>query len=303
MAINIGTNFSYKGQQFLDQRQKVATKQDLLSWSIAVPEGFEVYCEEDNKWYIYDSRNSSPLTGHYKIRLEKELENSEIQATVDSNTENIANLDKVVFPLHFENVVGAGDYEYKASGVLPFILWDLDKNGEKLIADRILVDGVESPRKDKYIPSSPITETTTYRIEAYYGSEYCYMDAQIRLRMYGYVFVNETIEVTRDWLLSQQPTENIFIKEFTPEDNEDKTYSLNCSGNEVSGGKYVHLIFPIDFARKIVSGNIEMYVGGMLFSDIQTTGGSIFIEGKLYGDLIFSYPQNSENLNITLKHQ
>ena len=302
MAINIGTNFSYKGQQFLDQRQKVATKRDLLSWSTAVPEGFEVYCEEDGKWYIYDSESNNPLTGLFKIRIEKELEDSKIQANVDSNTEDIAKIDKIVFPLHFENVIGGGDFEFKPSGVLPYISWDLYKDGEKVTADRILVDGIESPRKDKYIPSAPITETTTYKIEAFYESEYCSMEVQVRLRNYGYVFVNDTENVLVSWILSQQPTENIFIREFTPDVDETRSYSLNCSGNEFNGGKYVHLVFPYHYAKEIVLGNIGMYIGGTVFSDIQNNS-ILIINESVYCDLVLSYPQNSEKLNITLKHQ
>lgn len=71
MAINIGSNFSFQGQQFLDDRQGIAkTKRELLNWNLTVPEGFEVCCE--GVWYTYQPKqDKDPETGYFHQRDEQ----------------------------------------------------------------------------------------------------------------------------------------------------------------------------------------------------------------------------------------
>lgn len=81
--INIGTNFLYKGELFLDSRQGLAkTKEDLRNWSIPVPDGFEVYLdlENDPSWYTYNSKNSiDGETGKFRKRIDDDRTDREIQ--------------------------------------------------------------------------------------------------------------------------------------------------------------------------------------------------------------------------------
>lgn len=70
MAIKIGSNFSFQGKNFLDERQGLAKKkEDLLNWSVAIPAGFEVNC--DGEWYVYNpSVEASSETGYFHPRNE-----------------------------------------------------------------------------------------------------------------------------------------------------------------------------------------------------------------------------------------
>jgi hypothetical protein len=71
---NIGTNFSYRSKDFLDDRQgKATTKKDLLNWTIPVPEGFEACL--DGVWYYYDSTKTNKETGHWIPRVATDIEN------------------------------------------------------------------------------------------------------------------------------------------------------------------------------------------------------------------------------------
>ena len=63
MSHNIGTNFSYKAENFLDYRQGHAnSKEDLKNWDVPVPIGFEVCV--NNEWYYYDPEVDNNDTGH-----------------------------------------------------------------------------------------------------------------------------------------------------------------------------------------------------------------------------------------------
>lgn len=69
MPIIPGSNFHFKGQKFLDNRQTVNSTLDLLQWSEPLPDGFEIYNKEDRKWYQYDWRYWNPeKAGHFKER-------------------------------------------------------------------------------------------------------------------------------------------------------------------------------------------------------------------------------------------
>ena len=68
MSHNIGTNFSYKAENFLDYRQGHAnSKEDLKNWNVPVPVGFEVCV--NNEWYYYDPNFNNSETGHWIKRV------------------------------------------------------------------------------------------------------------------------------------------------------------------------------------------------------------------------------------------
>lgn len=105
MAITLGSNLSLRGKYFLDDRQSIPkTLSDLRNWDILdnpLPEGFEVYLEENKKWYIYSSENSDPNTGKFKERNKDEFSNIEdevdkINDRIDKIEEDVSNLDKKV---------------------------------------------------------------------------------------------------------------------------------------------------------------------------------------------------------------
>lgn len=63
-------NFDYRGKRFLDGRQCVATVAELRSYPMdTIPEGFEVYCEENGRWYIYRQTNEdNVVSGRFRGR-------------------------------------------------------------------------------------------------------------------------------------------------------------------------------------------------------------------------------------------
>lgn len=81
MSHNIGTNFSYKAENFLDYRQGHAnSKEDLKNWNVPVPVGFEVCV--NNEWYYYDPNFNNSETGHWIKRVI-----SSFNDTIDSSNQ------------------------------------------------------------------------------------------------------------------------------------------------------------------------------------------------------------------------
>lgn len=70
MAIKIGSNLAYQGKLFDFERQYFATKALMKAFpETSVPDGYEAYCGEDNKWYEFNSHNAKdPNTGKWTLR-------------------------------------------------------------------------------------------------------------------------------------------------------------------------------------------------------------------------------------------
>ena len=103
MAIIPGSNFRFQGKKYLDDRQYVRYKSDLLNWSEPLPDGFEVYCEEAIQWYTYDWRYESSETGHFKIRGEKEASGNsqdiyDIKIYRESVTQSLGKINCITIP-------------------------------------------------------------------------------------------------------------------------------------------------------------------------------------------------------------
>lgn len=67
MSRQIADNLSYKGQQFLDERERVSTIAELSTlFELYYPDGFVAFCEEDGCFYEYRSDNVvDPTTGKW----------------------------------------------------------------------------------------------------------------------------------------------------------------------------------------------------------------------------------------------
>lgn len=70
MAIKIGSNLAYQGKLFDFERQYFATKALMKAFpETSVPDGYEAYCGEDNKWYEFNSHNAvDSNTGKWALR-------------------------------------------------------------------------------------------------------------------------------------------------------------------------------------------------------------------------------------------
>lgn len=83
MAINVGSNFLFKGEEFLDKRQNLVNSlDDLKNWDISVPNGWEVYFE--GTWYTYrPDLPKNDITGFFIKRIK------EIDETISSQIEEV----------------------------------------------------------------------------------------------------------------------------------------------------------------------------------------------------------------------
>jgi hypothetical protein len=87
MSTYIGTNFSYKAEDFLDGRQGIAkSKEELKNWTTPVPKSFEICLS--GTWYYYDSEKNLDDTGHWIPRVTESLEDT----TDDSRAVSVAAL-------------------------------------------------------------------------------------------------------------------------------------------------------------------------------------------------------------------
>lgn len=137
MATLIGTNFSYKAEDFLDERQGSAkTKDDLKNWSIPVPEGFEVCL--DSTWYYYSSKITLQDTGHWIPKIVKELSDEtdpnqaasisvvkSVSSNIDSIKSSVQDLGKSLSPVMVTSLIAGPMYTN---------LSDLESDRLKLIA-------------------------------------------------------------------------------------------------------------------------------------------------------------------------
>ncbi len=173
MANQLGTNFDYRGKEFLDDRQNLPkNKEDLKNWNIPVPESFEVCL--DGIWYYYDpDLEPSEETGHWFTRFVDIIEDSnipggskrgasikavnEIFRSLQNQNEQLSNqlkeLEAAQFPITFgslkigsrfetaaevtawKRATEAGINSYIVSGEVPEEKYDIDGNGVANISD------------------------------------------------------------------------------------------------------------------------------------------------------------------------
>lgn len=122
MSTYVGTNFSYKSRDFLDERQGLAkTKEDLKNWDIPVPESFELCL--DGVWYFYDSNANLEDTGKWVPRISNDLSQIEgdtrpiaasvvkgISDTVNGLTADYSSLDNSMYPPMVTSIVASPAY-------------------------------------------------------------------------------------------------------------------------------------------------------------------------------------------------
>lgn len=123
MSSNIGTNFSYRSKEFLDDRQGMADSvRDLKNWSTPVPEGFEVCLK--GVWYYYDSTQNLPETGHWIPSVSKSIDDvvdnqkqtvsaevvEKIVGDIKEITDEVTDLNDFSSPLSASEIVAGPAY-------------------------------------------------------------------------------------------------------------------------------------------------------------------------------------------------
>lgn len=140
MSAIIATNFSYKGEEFLDSRQNQCKRlSDLKNWDTPVPDGFETCI--DGIWYIYDSSRENEETGHWFTRVSDSIDSDsyqraisvgavkdyadDINATMDTLQETVNELDNKMFPPSITAIIGPA---YTGTGELDNVKQEFTEN-------------------------------------------------------------------------------------------------------------------------------------------------------------------------------
>jgi len=239
MAINIGTNFSYQGKRFLDNRQEIAENlNDLLEWDILVPEGFEVFV--DGNWYVYDSSFNSSITGHFKRR---------------PGYEEFLELDNAVFPITFTSISPAAIYEV-GSTIVPTLSWTLQRKGEATIPVEVTVNGSSAGVSSdhlSYISPESISNNKDYvvRCIADSGSE---VSATVSIKFYLKKFYGVSNKTSLD---------ASDIAEFSS--TWASSWTMGNTTFNCSGGKYPYYVIPSSLYNP---NTFKMWIGGLRNTDL-----------------------------------
>lgn len=167
MSLNIGTNFNYQGEDFLDSRQGAPkSTSDLKNWTIPVPLGFEACL--DGTWYMWMGLDSAddPVLGHWRKRPMGEGGGNYDEA--------IDKLMRAVFKLEF-TVSGGGTYESGTTGVKPTISWIGRKESATVYPMSSQINPgtgwINLGNSYSYTPANAISTNTTYNIKANFGDD------------------------------------------------------------------------------------------------------------------------------------
>ena len=308
--IEIGTNFSYKGPRFLDERHGIArTKEDLRNWTIPIPEGFEVYLDSNSDsdggpaWYTYSSRNQDESTGHFKRRIDVGLveniindntniiytEINNIQSEID-NMPHEPNLTLDVIPSASTNtniqVIGNNVLVApEEAPIVPIITWNLKNYGASIdINDiRMFVNNVEvEPINPWY--GDPISSNQTYSLIFIYNDQNFTSTVSYEFRSHDW---NKYLGVSSSTTISS--LSNIQIKkELSGWGTTDMNFegTVDCSiGNNPSFPYYILPESAFDI------NDFRMYVGGLGTTDYIVQSQSININGVSYKAIRTGYIQ------------
>ena len=95
MAIKIGSNFTFQGQQPNFERDRFATKAAMKAFpETSIDDGHLSYCAEDGNTYQFKSSNSvDNVTGKWRIfKADVDLSNYATKAEITTINNNIADL-------------------------------------------------------------------------------------------------------------------------------------------------------------------------------------------------------------------
>ena len=265
--INIGTNFGYQGDLFLDDRQGYPqTKNDLLNWSIPIPEGFEVCL--DNVWYVYDSNINDPYTGHFKKRIDYDYPESDLEVIINDILSRIDQDPNKPLSFNSFNTTPAPDeedgqittLEVNSSPVNLSISWTL-KRGEQIInPTNAKVNGSSTGVAPNLLSYGPNTiyslnepGSIPFLVKVWYNN-----DSIERLYTLEYKY-------KKYWGTSSStnPTASEITSTFGQ--TWAGSWMMNTTIFNCSGGKYPYYVIPtIDYDPN----NFTMLVNGLMNSDL-----------------------------------
>lgn len=277
MAINIGSNYSFKGKRFLDDRQCIIQKkEDLKDWKMPVPEGFEVFVE--GEWYIYKpSEKPNDITGLWFPRISQEFGDSDTSIISQSVlTEKFAAVDDEVFqlsasvfPMTVEISGGGGTYEVGQS-ITPKITWKVVRKGQEISPETVTVNGGTSGISSSKLSytGSTITNNTDYNIHI----EHQRLVADKKV---SYVF-----KYKKYWGTSNKSSlTNAEILKLNKAFSSSRV--MGSTKFDCTGGKYVYYILP-----KEQYNGLEMWIGGLKNTDFTASEINLTNESGVKNDYI-----------------
>lgn len=266
MSTNIGTNFSYNGRRFLDDRQSRAeTAEDLRTWSTLIPSGFKVWM--GGQWYFYDpSLPKDTLTGDFHRFFADSLDDTSspglsskvVKEEVDKVYDYFEDLESRVFPLTLEYITPS-QTNYTGSVITPEIVWRVSREGKDTTPDEVTVNG-STEGVDLYAgtwkSSTAITEDATYDIVIKKASGV--INARVEFK-----FSNP-----RYWGVSEYSEMNsLRITGLGNEDWEENN-AIPATVYDCDGGKYPWIAIPSDIWQR--SKETRVWIGGLMTTDINT---------------------------------
>ena len=262
MAINIGSNYSFKAKRFLDDRQcSIQRKEDLKDWNMPVPEGFEIFVE--GEWYIYKPvEEPDPITGYWFPRISQELGDSKTsiisQSVVTDKFKSIESdifeLSASIFPMTINITSGGGTYEVGQS-VTPKITWKVTRKEVTLSPEKVTVNGGTSGISEDKLSytGSAITSDTDYNIHIEYQKLVADKKVSYNFRYKKYWGVSSNTTLSNAEILGLN-------KSFST------SRTMGSTKFDCTGGKYVFYVLP----KEQYSG-LELWIGGLKNTDFTAT--------------------------------
>lgn len=240
-GINIGTNFNYLGENFLDSRQGMPQHlSDLLDWNILVPEGFEVFVQ--GEWYIYRGANFwDNITGHWERQVSR--------TEYTTHSQDIDKLMWEVFPMTLE-VSGGGNYEVGAE-VASNMTWRLLREGQEYTPDSVKINDLDVEEL-----VTPIVSDSSYVIKAWWRNK-LFISNPINFRFYKRKY----------WGVSNRTS---LRSEDIAELNSGlaTSWTMGATAFNCSGGKYPYYLIPSSLYNP---NTFRVWIGGLRNTDLEIT--------------------------------
>ena len=253
--IKIGTNFLYDGKNFLDLRQGEAdSTEDLKTWNINIPVGFEVCV--NGTWYVYNPEFESETTGHFKKRIDVELNNS---TDFDNINEQLAELQNTVFPLSLSVSPGQSTTNEMGSTINPSLSWTVTRKGSRVSPTEAFVndstEGID-PDLSSYHSKSSIKTNTNYNVKVKYKGLVASQNISyvFRLKKYYGVSANETL--TNSEVLNLEGSTWA------------TSWTMNATTFNCTGGKYPYYVIPSSLYNP---STFKVWIGGLRNTDLVVT--------------------------------
>lgn len=259
--INIGTNFEYQGDLFLDGRQgEPQTTDDLLNWSIPIPEGFEVCLNK--VWYVYDSiATPDPVTGKFHKRIDYEYPGSIIENWINYILSLLQ--QNPTNPLTFGSfsaTPSSTTLEVNSSPINLSLSWTLKKGSQTVTPTNATVNGNTTGVDPGFLSYGPVqvnslttTGSKSFTVKAWYNDETVSRTHTINYKYKKYFGVSSLTNPTASEITS------------TLGSTWAGSWMMDVTIFDCSGGKYPYYVIP---ASDYSASTFTMWVNGLVNSDI-----------------------------------